>query len=148
MVKYKRKQAKEVNNINNACETVKGLEMANNNNNLSLQAMLDASEEVTKNGDWVLPVIDKKGNQLLVTQINKTQEEKDNFATIFAEYQEAGIKIHRYAGKNNTTVFAVEQGSKIKKARVGVKKQALINKLVDEKGFTLEEATAFANSLK
>jgi predicted restriction endonuclease len=119
--------------------------MAQNNNNnntkLSVQDMIDASEPVTKNGDWVLPVLDTDGNQLLVSQINKTQAEKDDFATIFAEYQKAGVKVHYYMGKNDMPVFSVEQGKKLKAQRANVNRDAIIETLVAS-GMTQELAQA------
>lgn len=102
---------------------------------------------VEKAGDWALPVKKKDGSVVYALQINKTQEEKDNWDTIFAEYQEAGVEVLTYDGKGGKPVFLVDATQKLKKSRVGVKKLALISKLINEKGFSQKDAEEFANSL-
>ena len=104
-------------------------------------------QEVKKGGDWVLPIIDKSGTTIYALQINKTREDKANIEAILSEYAEADIQVYRYKGKSGKDVLLVEASQKIRKARVGVKTLNLINRLIKDKGFTLEEATDFVASL-
>lgn len=103
--------------------------------------------EVKKGGDWVLPIITKDGATVHALQINKTADDKANIESILAEYAEAGVQVYRYKGKSDKAVLLVEASQKIRKARVGVKTLNLINRLMEDKGFTLEEATDFVASL-
>lgn len=95
--------------------------MAKLNNNIT---------EVTRQGDWVIPVLKEDGAVVYALQINKTQEEKDNFATILQEYQEAGVEVLTYSGKNNLPVYLVDATQKIKKARVSASTEDMIAEMV------------------
>lgn len=111
------------------------------------QSTKNTITEVTRQGDWVIPVMKKNGDVVYALQINKTQVEKDNWDTILSEYQNAGVEVLTYKGKNDNDVFLVNSTEKLHNKRVGVKKLAMISKLVNEKGFSQKEAEEFANSL-
>ena len=104
-------------------------------------------EEVKKGGDWVKPVIKADGSTVYALPINKTKEDKANIEAILSEYASKGITVYRYNGKEGKEVLLVEASQKIRNDRVSAKALNLINKLIKEKGFTLEEATDFVASL-
>lgn len=102
---------------------------------------------VEKSGDWVLPVKKKDGTIVYALQINKSKEDKENIDAIVSEYQKAGIEILGYKGKEDKLVLLVDATQKIRSQKVGVKTQKIITGLM-AKGFTEEEARAFAESVK
>lgn len=103
--------------------------------------------EVNRLGDWVIPV-DKNGETVYALQINKTQEEKDNLETILSEYQKAGVEVLTYAGKGGLPVYLVDATQKLKKQRVGIDTNALLQSMVAS-GMTQEQAQAvLANAKK
>lgn len=104
-------------------------------------------EEVNKGGDWVLPIITKEGTTVYALQINKSKEDKANVEAILEDYAKAGVVVYRYKGKEDKEVLLVEASQKLRKARIGVKTLKMVRKLVEEKGFTLKEATDFVSSL-
>lgn len=103
--------------------------------------------EVTKAGDWVIPVTTKEGVTVYALQINKSKEDKENIDAIVSEYTQAGIPILRYKGKEGKDVLLVDATQKIKSKRVGVKTQKLLDALLAT-GMTQEQALAVISASK
>ena len=104
-------------------------------------------EDVTKGGDWVLPVTRKDGSTVYALQINKSKEDKENIDAILAEYAQAGVPILRYKGKEGKDVLLVDATQKIRSKRVGVKTQKLLDALLAT-GMTQEQALAVISASK
>lgn len=104
-------------------------------------------EDVTKGGDWVIPVTRKDGSTVYALQINKSKEDKENIDAIVAEYTQAGVTILRYKGKEDKDVLLVDATQKIRSKRVGVKTQKLLDALLAT-GMTQEQAQAVITASK
>lgn len=102
--------------------------------------------EVTRLGDWVIPV-DNNGKTVYALQINKTQEEKDNFPTILKEYQDAGVEVLTYSGKGGLPVYLVEASKKLKKTRTGIQRDSMLDAMVAS-GMTREQASIVLENAK
>lgn len=96
---------------------------------------------VTRQGDWVIPVLTDDGKTIYALQINKTQAEKDNLDTILSDYQKAGVEVLTYKGKNDLPVYLVDATQKLKAQRANVNRDAIIETLVAS-GMTEELAQA------
>ena len=111
------------------------------------QATQATYTEVTKAGDWVLPVTKKDGTTVYALQINKSAEDKANIDAIVAEYTEAGVEVLTYDGKEGKKVLLVDATQKLRSKRVGVKTQKLLDALLAT-GMTKEQALAVITASK
>ena len=96
---------------------------------------------VTRQGDWVIPVMTSDNKTIYALQINKTQADKDNLDTILSDYQKAGVEVLTYNGKNDLPVYLVDATQKLKAQRANVNRDAIIETLVSS-GMTQELAQA------
>ena len=103
--------------------------------------------EVTKSGDWVLPVTKKDGTTVYALQINKSKDDKENIDAIVAEYQKEGIEVLTYDGKEGKKVLLVDATQKLRSKRVGVKTQKLLDALLAT-GMSQEQAQAVITASK
>ena len=104
-------------------------------------------EQVTKAGDWVLPVTTADGATVYALQINKSKEDKENIDSILQEYADAGVTVYTYKDKEDKDVLLVDTTQKIRSKRVGVKTQKLLDALLAT-GMSQEQAQAVISASK
>ena len=96
--------------------------------------------EVTKAGDWVLPVQLKDGTIVHALQINKSKEDKENIETLLQEYANAGIPVMQYSGKNNNPVLLVEATKKLRSQRTSFGRDKFVETAMASFGVSREKA--------
>lgn len=96
--------------------------------------------KAVKAGDWVLP-IDVNGETVHALQINKSKEDKENIKEIKAEYDNAGITVYEYAGKNGNPVLLVDATQKLRSQRTSQKRSKFIETML-KMGMDIDKANA------